>query len=180
MIILNDFATSVKKAFAEIDPDYEKLGGLVICGTHSPSNTEEMIEAVRIAKEENIPTLGICFGHQLIAIEYARSVLGIKDATSSEFGEGTPVVHKLPELRVGMYPVMPSGKLESHWHNYAIDKDLFKEVATEWSRDDKVIERIDIGNRIGVQYHPEYESDRWCPNPVLTEFLNKCKLTKKQ
>jgi CTP synthase len=173
MIVLNDFATSVKKALSEIDPKWESYAGLIVCGTHSPQNTEEMIEAIRIAKEVNIPTLGICFGMQLMAIEYARSELGIKDATSEEFGEGKIVINKMPELRVGIYPVLPKGRLESHWHNYTLDK-MFEPIATEWSKEG-LIERIDIGNRIGVQYHPEYGSSEWNPHELLVEFINKCK-----
>ena len=103
MEILNDFNTTVKKALEEIDPNYQDYPGLVICGTHSPHDVEQMIEKIREAREYGTPFLGICFGHQLAAIEYARNVLGIKDATSEEFGKGNFVVYKLPQLNVGLH-----------------------------------------------------------------------------
>src|SRR3990167_2716060 len=96
MEILNDFSTSVIRALSEIDKDWESYDGLVVCGTHSPHDVEMMIDKIRQARESGRPFLGICFGHQLAAIEYARNVLGIKDATSEEFGQGTFVVKKLP------------------------------------------------------------------------------------
>ena len=51
---------------------------------------EGKIEAVRIAREEGIPFLGICFGMQAAVIEYARHVLGLKEANSSEVNAETP------------------------------------------------------------------------------------------
>ena len=72
MIFLNDFNTSVERALEEIEPDYKKLYGLVVCGTHSPTNVDAIIEEIRKARETLKPFLGICAGHQLAAVEYAR------------------------------------------------------------------------------------------------------------
>lgn len=150
MEILNDYSTSVKKALEEIDSNYLNYKGLVICGTHDPHNTEEMIGLIKIAREEGIPFLGICFGFQLCAIEYARNVLGIKDATSEEFGTGTFVVKKLPELKVGLH----NG--ESYWNNYEVDlPDL------------KIPENFFVS-----QFHPEYQSSKDKPHPLLVNFIN--------
>ena len=44
-----------------------------------------MIATARYAREKNIPYLGVCLGSQIMAIEYARNVLGIADASSEEF-----------------------------------------------------------------------------------------------
>jgi len=152
MIILNDFTTSVKKALSEIDPNWIKYDGLIVAGTHTPHNVEEMIDAIQIARENEIPTLLICFGYQLGAIEWARNVKGIKDATSEEFGkEGTFVVVKRDELKVGLH----SG--ETWWSNYKVDID--------W----------DIPkNFIAVGFHPEYQSSKFSPHPLLKQFLNLC------
>lgn len=158
MEILGDFQTTVRKALAEIEPNYEQFDGLVVCGTHSPHDWEALIEKIREARESGRPFLGICFGHQLGAIEYARSVLGIKDATSEEFGtEGLPVVKKLPELRVGMGP---DG--ESYWHQYQVDPVIEK----NWKKPDRLIT---------CQFHPEYESSKERPHPLLVRFLSLCK-----
>ena len=44
MEILNDFNTSVEKSLTEIDPKWKEYEGLIVCGTHSPHDVEEMIE----------------------------------------------------------------------------------------------------------------------------------------
>ena len=153
MQILNDFSTSVKKALEEIDPNYEKYPGLVICGTHSPHETESYINEIRKAREQGVPYLGICFGHQLAAIENARHVLGITDATSEEFGIGTFVVQRRKEgLKVGLHDG------ESYWNNYEVK-----------------IEFENPPHFITVQYHPEYQSSKEKPHPILLKFLEECK-----
>lgn len=157
MLLFNDFQTSVRRALGEIDPDWESYNGLIICGTHNQQNVEEMVEKIRIAKERGVPALLICGGHQLGAIEYARNVLGIKDATSEEFGQGTFVVKKRPQLKVGLH------EGESWWSNY--------DVAIDYKIPDHFI---------SVPYHPEYQSSKEKPHELLVEFLNRCKLTKKQ
>lgn len=152
MRVLNDFSTSVEKAFVEIDPKWRDYEGLVICGTHTPHDVEEMINEIKVAREGGLSTLLICAGHQMGAIEYARNVLGIRDATSEEFGEGTFVVKKRPELKVGLH------EGESWWSNY--------DVVIEW----EIPEHF-----ISVAFHPEYQSSRSKPHPLLVEFLQRCR-----
>src|SRR3990167_5651834 len=151
MELLNDFTVSVEKALEEINSNWRNYDGLIIAGTHSPHDVEMMIDKIREARETGRPFLGICFGHQLAAIEYARNVLGIKDATIEEFGQGTFVVKKLPELNVGL----KNG--ESYWNNYEVD-------LPGWEK---------LKNFITVQFHPEYQSSKQRPHPILKEFL-KC------
>jgi len=155
MKVLNDFNTSVHKALSEINPKYQSLNGLVVCGTHSPHDVEEMIEEIRIARENRIPALLICFGHQLGAIEYARNVLGIKDATSEEFGKGTFVVKKRPQLKVGLH------EGESWWSNYEVDPAIEK----QWIKPE---------NWVSVPFHPEYQSSKDSPHPLLIKFISLC------
>lgn len=153
MIILNDFQTTVFKALSEIDKNYLKYEALVICGTHNQKNVERMIENIKIAREKKVPALLICAGHQLGAIEYARNVLGIKDATSEEFGDpGTFVVKKRPELKVGMH------EGESWWSNY--------DVCIDYQIPDHFV---------SVPFHPEYQSSKENPHPLLVKFLNLCR-----
>lgn len=154
MLVLNDFRTSVARALSEIDPKWRDYKGLIVCGTHQPHDMEMMIDEIRKAREKKIPFLGICFGHQLAAIEYARNVLGIKDATSEEWGTGTQVVKKLPELNVGLYLG------ETHWNNYEVDPD-FKWEKPKWF--------------FTSQYHPEYQSYKGNPHPLLVDFLKYAK-----
>lgn len=124
MEILNDFKTSVKKALKEIDKDFDKYDGLVICGTHSPKDMDDFIEKIRLARETKRPILGICMGMQLMVIEWARNVLGLIEATTEELGGGLPVIIKMPTLRVGTFNI--DGRLESHWHHYKVDPRFIK------------------------------------------------------
>ena len=155
MQILNDFNTSVRKALKEINPDYELLKGLVVCGTHNQQNVPELVDTIRYARENKIPTLLICAGQQLGAIEYAQNVLGIKDATSEEFGKGTFVVIKRPRLKVGLH------EGESWWTNYEVDP----VILNQWKLPK---------NWIAVPFHPEYQSSEENPHPLLVKFLELC------
>jgi CTP synthase len=70
-----DLADSLKKA-----------DGVLVPGGFGERGVRSKIAAVRYARENDIPYFGICFGMQMAVIEYARNVVGIADATSSEFG----------------------------------------------------------------------------------------------
>ena len=63
--------------------------GLVICPGFGARGTEGKIEAIRYAREHDIPTFGICLGMQMMVIEFARNVLGYSDANSTELEPGT-------------------------------------------------------------------------------------------
>lgn len=176
MEILNDFQTSLRKAFSEIDPKYESYDGLVICGTHAPHNTEEMIKKIQQARETGVPFLGICFGMQLMAIEYARNVLRIKDATSEEFGTGTFVVQKMPGFRIGQRPV--GQRFESFWHQYSVDSSYF--IGGLWrltySENFPAIMILEgYPFFVGTQFHPEYESSKGNYHPLLVQYIDTCK-----
>jgi CTP synthase len=95
------------------------LDGIVIPGGFGIRGIEGKIGALKFAREQGIPTLGICLGLQCIVIEYARHVAGIEDASSSEFDPDTehPVIATMEEqvdildrgdlggtMRLGLYP----------------------------------------------------------------------------
>jgi len=71
----------------------EGVDGILVPGGFGERGTEGKIAAIRYARENGIPFLGICLGMQLAVVEFARHVAGIKDATSSEFDpEGRELV----------------------------------------------------------------------------------------
>ena len=92
------------------------MQGLLVPGGFGRRGTEGKIEAIRFARERNIPFLGICLGMQLAIVEFARNVIGIADANSIELDPETknPVIALMPEqngvenlggtLRLGAYP----------------------------------------------------------------------------
>lgn len=176
-----DFITSVKRSLSEIDPEWQDYGGLLVVGSHAPSNIELKLLQLKDARENNIPTLGICLGMQLMAVEYARNELAL-DATSEEWGGGTiNIIERLPELRVGMKEV--DGKMESHWHNYAFMNGFVTErMEPEFAfvLSGPIVEELRHKKHpfyVGVQYHPEYQSSKDKPHPLLVEFIDACRRT---
>ena len=71
---------NVAKQLAGVD-------GILVPGGFGERGAEGKMVAIRYARENNIPFFGICFGMQLAAIEFARNVCGLKNATSREFAE---------------------------------------------------------------------------------------------
>lgn len=73
---------NVKEALKDCD-------GVLVPGGFGVRATEGKIAAIKYARENNVPFLGICFGMQLAAIEYARNVCGLTEATSTELDQNT-------------------------------------------------------------------------------------------
>ncbi len=72
----------------------EKVDGILVPGGFGSRGTEGKIKAIQYAREKKKPFFGICLGLQLSVIEFARNVVGIKDATSMEFADtGDMLVH---------------------------------------------------------------------------------------
>ncbi|WP_342104838.1 CTP synthase [Methylobacterium sp. SI9] len=79
-------------------PFLEGLNGILVPGGFGQRGAEGKIRAARFAREKRIPYLGICFGMQMAVIEAARSLAGLPDANSTEFGDtAEPVVGLLTE-----------------------------------------------------------------------------------
>jgi CTP synthase len=124
------------------------LDGIVIPGGFGIRGIEGKIGALRFAREQGIPTLGICLGLQCMVIEYARHVAGIDGASSSEFDPDTehPVIATMEEqvdildhgdlggtMRLGLYPAaLAEGSIaaeiyggpvaaERHRHRYEVN-----------------------------------------------------------
>jgi CTP synthase len=76
----------------------EGVHGILVPGGFGERGTRGKIEAVRFARERKVPFFGICFGMQMAVIEAARNLVGLKGASSTEFGECEhPVVGLLTE-----------------------------------------------------------------------------------
>ena len=112
----------------------EKCDGLLVPGGFGDRGIEGKITAIRYAREHDMPFLGICLGMQMAVVEFARNVLGLKNANSSEFApEGeSPVIHWMPDqrgdiqmggtMRLGAYPcvITPGTKLEEAYHQQEV------------------------------------------------------------
>ena len=90
----------------------EKLGvadGIIVPGGFGNRGIEGMILAAQYAREKNVPYFGICLGMQIAAIEFARNVLGYRDANSSEFDPES--VHRVIDLMPDQYGVKMGGTM---------------------------------------------------------------------
>lgn len=118
---------------------------IVVPGGFGKRGIEGKIEAIRYARENGVPYLGLCLGMQVAVIEFARSVCGLKHANSSEFDPSSPypVIDILPEqkkvlnlggtMRLGNTPISlrPGSKtakiyrknlvFERHRHRYEVN-----------------------------------------------------------
>jgi CTP synthase len=80
----------------------EEVNGILVPGGFGERGTPGKIEAVRFARERNVPFFGICFGMQMAVIEAARNLAGLRGASSTEFGAcSDPVVGLLTEWARG-------------------------------------------------------------------------------
>ena len=106
----------------------EDVAGIVVPGGFGNRGIEGKIAVAKYCRENNKPYLGLCLGSQIMAIEFARSILGLKDATSEEFDEKNKsknqVVHFMEDqrtirkkggtMRLGAYPCKIQKKTKTH------------------------------------------------------------------
>jgi len=132
------------------------LDGIVIPGGFGIRGIEGKLGALKFAREQGIPTLGLCLGLQCMVVEYARNVAGLADASSSEFDPDTPfpVIATMAEqvdildhgdmggtMRLGLYPAdLSEGSLaaevygsrrvsERHRHRYEVNNHYRPQLA---------------------------------------------------
>lgn len=148
--------------------------GILIPGGFGSRGIDGMITAIRYARENKVPFLGLCLGMQLTIVEYARNVAGINDAHSIEIDSNTthPVIALMPDqndvediggtLRLGAYPcVLAKDSLayrlygtdmisERHRHRYEVNND-YRGILTEkglclsgTSPDNRIVEMCEL------------------------------------
>ncbi len=116
---LEDEIIWVHSTELEKDPELallQDVDGIIIPGGFGERGIEGKIDAIRYARQNKIPLLGLCLGMQLIVVEFARHVLGIDGVNSTEFDPSTehPVIDLMPDqqklsdmggtMRLGLYP----------------------------------------------------------------------------
>ncbi|MBD3210509.1 CTP synthase (glutamine hydrolyzing) [Candidatus Micrarchaeota archaeon] len=113
--------------------------GIVVPGGFGSRGIEGKISSIKYARESNVPFLGLCLGLQLMVVEYARNVAGMKEANSAEFDKKTeyPVIGLLPEQQQisKMGGTMRLGAYECHLKKGTIAYNAYKkEVISERHR----------------------------------------------
>jgi len=205
-------STEVKIVWLDAER-YEKcqlkdFDGVLIPGGFGSRGIEGKIEAIRFARENNVPFLGLCLGFQLCVVEYARNVLGIPDAISEEMGGGTHVIALLPEqegvtelggtMRLGDYSAeIRDGTLamklygqkiitERHRHRYEVNPrfiEKFERAGLVFSaRNKNRMECAELASHpfyLATQFHPEFKSRPTRPSPPYLGFVEACRANKR-
>lgn len=80
--------------------DLKSCSGVLVAGGFGSRGVEGKISCIKYAREDKVPYLGICLGMQLVMIEFARNVLGLRDAHSVEFDKNTkePIIYLIDEF----------------------------------------------------------------------------------
>lgn len=149
----------IDSADFETDPkrleSLRQYQGILVPGGFGGRGIEGIVSAIRFCREERIPYFGLCYGMQLMVIEYARSVMKLTDAHTKEVNGSTnhPVIDILPEqveklrkrnfgatMRLGQYPAkLKPGTLardaygsdvvfERHRHRYEVNPEYIGQI----------------------------------------------------
>ncbi|WP_049901065.1 CTP synthase [Halococcus agarilyticus] len=175
---------------------------VVVPGGFGTRGTPEKIAAARYARENDVPFLGLCLGFQMAVVEYARNVLHLDGAHSTEIEEETshPVIGLLPEqydiedlggtMRLGAHEtVIEPGTLaadlygesctERHRHRYEVNPeyiDRLEEAGLHFSgRANNRMEILELADHpffFGTQFHPEFRSRPGRASPPFVGLLD--------
>ncbi len=110
-------ATDIELGKVSVENVLNDIDGAIILPGFGERGVEGKVKAIEYVREENIPALGICFGLQLMVVEFARNVLGLRDAHTTEVNPNTPhpvvdllsmqrgVIYKGGTMRLGAQPI---------------------------------------------------------------------------
>lgn len=201
--IQNNVHVVLKKINAETfsSSDCADVDGVLVPGGFGARGVDGKIAAAHYARTTGTPYMGICLGMQVAVIEFARNVLGIKNANSTEFDANcTPVINIMPDhtgdmggtLRLGAYPcvIAPNTRAaqiygtdkisERHRHRYEMDISFEKQFADAGmiisgrSPDGRLPEIVELPNHpffVAGQFHPEFQSSPFTGHPMFNAFI---------
>ena len=168
------------KEVERMQVELSRCHGVLVPGGFGTRGSEGKIEAVRYARENDIPFLGICLGLQMAVIEFCRNVMGLEGANSTEFNPDTPhpVVDILPEqlrvtqkggtMRLGAQKTIIEkgtmafdlyGKveiMERHRHRYEVNPDYIDRIQKAGLRFSGISEdgiKMEISELSGSRFH---------------------------
>lgn len=150
-----DFDPTENKNYKTNLKSLTKYDGIIVPGGFGSRSVEGKIEAIKYCREHKIPYFGLCYGMQLMVLEFARNKAGLKDANTTEVDKKTkyPVIDILPEqkqnledknygasMRLGAYPaILKKGTIaekaygithisERHRHRYEVNPEYIKKI----------------------------------------------------
>lgn len=171
---------------ADAGKTLQGVDAIIVPGGFGNSGVDGKLGALQWAREEKIPALGVSLGLQVMVIEYARHVVGLDDATSTEFEpESAQAViaspQNQPTMRLGAHDaILKPGTIaaeiygaekisERHRHKYEVSNDYAQAltdagmVLSGCSVDGQLVEMIELPREdhpfyVGTQAHPEFKS----------------------
>lgn len=181
----------------------EYVDGIIVPGGFGTRGIEGKILAIKYAREQRVPFLGICLGMQLAVVEIGRSIIGHSESHTAEVTpDGNPqyrYVTKMKEMRLGSKQInILEGTLlssiyktktieERHRHRYevntslmeSIDKNSFMRASSISCDSDIHIESVELPDIVhpfflGVQFHPEFKTDPFQSAPIFDAFIDAC------
>jgi CTP synthase (EC 6.3.4.2) len=190
----------------DFDPQrLEGFDGVIIPGGFGSRGVEGKIQAIKHCRQTGMPLLGICYGMQLMTIEYARNILDL-DASSEELSDDSEhlVIKEMESqkntdkmggtMRLGSYQAELSGRVESiygsetveerHRHRYELNPEYEDDLESNGlmvsgrNPESSLAEFIELEDHeffIGTQAHPEFNSSFQEPNPLYLAFLRSCR-----
>ncbi len=184
-----------------LDEFLEGVDGILVPGGFGDRGIPGKIKAIRYARENGVPFLGICLGMQCAVIEFARNVCGLSDADSAEFSQKTknPVIDLMESqkmvtakggtMRLGAYPCVlkPGSKSEAlygsssiserHRHRYEFNTKFSKELESKGLRIVGTSPSGALVEMIEVDSHPWFVACQFHPefksNPLNAHPLFK-------
>ncbi|HPN96328.1 MAG TPA: CTP synthase [Candidatus Moranbacteria bacterium] len=162
----------INSAVFEREPEklkeLKKYDGIIIPGGFGSRGVEGKIKAIEFLRKNKIPFFGLCYGMQLAVVEYARNVLGMKDANTTEVDRNTkyPVIDIMPEqkknlkdrnygatMRLGAYPaLLKKGTIA--YGAYKKNK-ISERHRHRWEVNPEYIERLEKGGLIFSGVSPD-------------------------
>ncbi|HEY6103129.1 MAG TPA: CTP synthase [bacterium] len=162
----------------EVAARLREFDGILVCPGFGARGVEGKVKAIRFAREQQVPFLGICYGMQWAVVEFARHVCGLDGANTTEVDPGTkyPVIALLPEqeaitekggtMRLGLYPCrLAPGSLaarayaagevaERHRHRYEVNNDFLDTLTGQGMRVTGVYPAKNLVEIIELPNHP--------------------------
>lgn len=182
-----EWISSEKVNSNNVDDLLKNVDGILVPGGFGDRGIDGKIEAAKYARENKVPFFGICLGMQLATVEFARNIVGLKGAHSSELDPDTlyPIIDLMPDqknleimgatMRLGAYPckITLGTKAyeaygeelisERHRHRYEFNNEYKDQLTKEGfiisgiSPDGRLVEIIEIEN------HPWYVACQFHP-----------------
>jgi len=162
----------------EVAARLREFDGILVCPGFGARGVEGKVKAIRFARENAVPFLGICYGMQWAVVEFARHVCGLAGANTTEVDPATPapVIDLLPEqqdvtekggtMRLGLYPCrLTPGSLaglaygegevaERHRHRYEVNNDFVEILSAHGMRVTGIYPAKNLVEIIELPDHP--------------------------